>query len=112
MSDVEVAQLENQKQGMEHTIRMRDAAERLQKTADWKLVIGQGFCLHEAARYAQESGDPALSATNRADSLALAQASGHLLRFLNAVRNIGNKAEYDMADLENELVKARNGEED
>lgn len=111
MSDVTVAQLENQKSGMELTIRVRDAAHRLQQNADWKLVIGEGFMLYEAARYAQESGDPALSVENRADSLALAQASGHLKRYLNAIRNIGNKAEYDMADLDAQLVIAQNTEE-
>lgn len=111
MSDVTVAKLENHKKGLEHAIRVRDAAIRLQQNADYKLVIGEGFMLHEAARYAHASGDPMLSANDRADSLALAQASGHLKRYLHVTTLMGDKAEADMPDLDATLVSVMNGED-
>lgn len=111
MSDVTVAKLANHKKGLEHAVRIRDAALRLQTNADFKLVITEGFMLQEAARYAQASGDPMLSATDRADSMAMAQASGHLKRYLHVVVLIGDKSESDLPDLDRELVNASVEEE-
>lgn len=69
------------------------------------------FCVNECARYAQASADPALSANERADALAIAQSAGHLRRFLSVVIQMGNSAENTIADIEAALEEAR-AEED
>lgn len=111
MSDVTLAKLENHKEGLVHAIRLRDAAIRLERNPDYKLLITQGFCLEEAARYAQSSGDPALSAENRADAMAMAQASGHLKRFMHVTKLIGDKSEADLPELDTTIVQYSNNEE-
>jgi hypothetical protein len=112
MSEVTVEQFENHLDGLKETIEFRDAVQRLAKNRDFVKVITNGFMLHEASRYVQASGDPALTAVQRADALAIAQASGHLKRFLSVSIQIGNKAQDDMPELERQLDLARRGVDD
>lgn len=84
-----------------------DAIMRLQSNADFRLVINEGFMLHEAARYAQASGDPALSAVQRQDALNIAQASGHLKRFLSINIQKSNEADTSRAQHEQMLDDLR-----
>lgn len=70
------------------------------------------FCLKECARYVQASGDPALNAESRQDALNIAQAAGHLKRYLSVVIQMGNHAERQMPDLDNAILECMNGGED
>jgi len=88
-------------------INRRQMALRLATNYDFRTLILEGFCLSEAARYVQASSDPALSAESRQDALNLAQASGHLKRFLSVVVQAGAVAERNMPDLEAHLAEER-----
>lgn len=109
MSDVErvVAQLEQHKIEQKTLVSARDAALRLAQNKDFRELILDGFCLHEAARYAQESGDPLLTPAQRQDALNMAQASGHLKRFLSLCIQQGNTAERNIQDADNEIDRVR-----
>ena len=105
-----ITSLENQLSGTKDLVARRDAALRLHDNRDFKLLMVDGFMRDEAARYVQASGDPALSAEDRADSLALAQASGHVKRFLSVVVVMGNQAARDVGALQEALDEERANE--
>ena len=107
----EVTALENQLANVKELIERRRQALRLADNADFRKLILDGFCKEEAARYVQASCDPALQANERADALAMAQASGHLRRFLSVIVQMGNAAEGQIRDLEDAIDEAR-AEED
>lgn len=114
MSDVLVQQqnLEGQiKAAREHVAR-RDMALKLYNIREFKKIIIDEFCGTECARYVQASGDPALSVENRADSLAIAQASGHLRRYLSVLIQMGNQAAREIAECEQALEELRAEDQD
>ena len=106
-SSVTVEQLENQLAANKKLVETRTAAQRLYANADFQNLIVKGFMLNDAARYAQSSGDPALPAAERADALAMAQASGHLKRFLSVQIQMANVAERDIPNIEQAIDEAR-----
>ena len=65
MSEV-INHLEDQLVREKTLVKMRDAALRLADNKDFRDLILNGFCLTEAARYVQESGDPMVPAANPA----------------------------------------------
>ena len=103
----EVAQLELQQKHARKAIERREAVDRLMKNKDFKELILDGFCRDECARYVQESADPLLEPNQREDALNMAQASGHLRRFLGLIYTMGNQAEGSLVSLEEELEVAR-----
>jgi hypothetical protein len=108
MSEVsEVAALEQQHSDAKLLVERRQMALRLSKNRDFRTLILDGFCLHDAARYAQCSADPALNAEQRADSLNMAQASGHLKRFLSLTVQMGAHAERELPNIDQALLEAR-----
>jgi hypothetical protein len=107
----EVAELEFQLQQIKGLQHRREQAERLSKNADFRDLIITGFCRDDAARFAQESGDPTLNAEQRADALGMAQASGHLKRYLMMQIKMGETAERNILDIEEALTEARLEEE-
>lgn len=106
-----VNQLEAQREGNRKQIAARDMALKLNNNREFRKLIIEGFCRDECARYAQLSADPSLKAEERADALALAQAAGHLRRFLSVTIRMGNLAEDQMASLEQAIDEARFDEE-
>lgn len=112
MSEVSVHELEKQKKDLEKALEERELALKLYKNPEFKKLILDTFCTKECARYAQESADPALSPEQRADALAMAQAAGHLRRFLSVKVTLGNQAERLMPELDLNLVEARQEEND
>lgn len=90
----------------------RQMVARLQANRDFRKLILDGFCLVEAARYVQESCDPAMTIENRTDALNMAQASGHLLRFLEVTSAMGAHAERTMKELEDAVAEERAGQDD
>lgn len=103
----EVNQLLKQLEDSKASIVRRDEALKLYKDPLFKKLIIDEFCTTECARYAQASSDPALRPEERADSLAIAQASGHLRRYLSVIVAMGNQAEGMMDRLEAEIEDAR-----
>ena len=107
----EVAALEEQLSGTKDAIERRDRALRLYNNPDFKKLLLDEYCVQECARYAQLSADPALDDRQRADALAIAQAAGHLRRFLSMCIQLGNSAERSIPELEEAIAAAR-AEED
>jgi multidrug resistance efflux pump len=107
MSEVTVQQLETQRESMKQAVEMRQAVQRLTHNVDFRKVITEQFMEKECARYVQASGDPALSERNQKDALAIAQAAGHLKRYLSVLIQMGNAAENELESIDNALDDAR-----
>lgn len=103
----EVIALENQLEASKELIERRRLALRLSENADFRKLILDEFCVKECARYVHTSGDPAIAPNERADALAMAQAAGHLRRFLSVTVQMGAHAERELSNLEEALTEAR-----
>lgn len=106
----QIEELEQQHSDAKVLIERRQRAMRLASNPDFKKLIMEGFCRDDAARYAQASGDPSLDVDERADALNMAQASGHLKRFLSVTIQMGAHAERTMPDLDEAIAEARSEE--
>lgn len=105
MSDIQA--LEQQIAHMREIVAQRDLMVRLSENHDFRKLIIDGFCRDECARFTHLSSDPNLSEQDRADALGSAQAAGHLKRWMNALISMGNRAEQDIIEYENELEELR-----
>lgn len=103
----EVLNLQKQRDDAKEMIEQAETALRLFNNPDFKKLILNEFCINECARYAQSSADPALNTVQRADALAIAQAAGHLRRFLSVKIQMGNQADRQMADLDQAILEAQ-----
>lgn len=105
MSEVEqaVEQLRNYQADQAILVKARDQAIALSTDPNFKKLILDGFCTTEAARYVQESCDPMLAPHMREDALAMAQASGHLKRFLSLTIQIGNTAANNVQQADDQI---------
>lgn len=103
----QVNQLETQRRENDKAIELRELAIKLSTNREFKKLILDGFCLEDCARYVQLSADPSLNAEQRADALGLAQAAGHLRRYLSMLIAQGNRAEHQNAELDAVLDEAR-----
>lgn len=103
----EVNALEHQLNKQREAVKRRDVAIKLSKNPDFKKLILEEFCVQECARYAQSSADPSLDATSRADALGIAQAAGHVRRWLSVTVTMGDVAAGQIEDLENAIIEAR-----
>lgn len=103
--------LEQQLEDAKALVARRNLATKLANNVEFRQLILEGFCLRDSARFAHESSDPALTAEMRADALAMAQAGGHLKRYLSAAFMMGASAEGQMGDIETALEEARQEEE-
>lgn len=99
--------LEQQLEDAKALITRRNMALKLAGNHEFRALILEGFCMRDCARFAQESADPALPPESRADALAMAQAGGHLKRYLSAAFQMGAGAESSLGDLELNLEEAR-----
>lgn len=106
-----VAQLEQQQRNNKVLIERLRMAERLANNRDFKKLILEEFCVNECATYAQNSANPMYDAEQRADCLGIAQAAGHLRRWLQVVRQMGMTAEGQTEELDEMLVEAREYED-
>ena len=99
--------LEEQLKDEKQLIERRDAILRLAKNADFRKIFVEAFFVEECARYARESGDPTLPENVRADALAMAQAAGHVKRFLNVQITMGDQAERKPPEIEQAIEEER-----
>lgn len=107
MSDVTIAQLEIRRDELRKLSDIAEAHDRLVKNKDFKRIILEGFMVEDCARYAQESADPLLEASHRADALALAQAAGHLKRYLQINRAMSYRAVNDINSIDQTIEEMR-----
>lgn len=101
----EIENIQSQIKDLKELVATKDLALKLEKNADFQKLILDEFCEKECARFARMSGDPALSKENREDALALAQAAGHLRRWLSKTVTMGLQAEGDIVDAEETIVE-------
>ena len=106
----EVTALEKQLEEAKVFINRRDLAVKMYNNPEIKKLIIDEFCGSECARYALTSADPALDDRQRADALAIAQAAGHLRRYLSVIVTMGNQSEEMLDRLEAEIEVARQEE--
>lgn len=103
-------QLEQQLVEVQKTAEYGKMVTKLLENREFRKVILEGFCGREAARYVQESADPALTADQRADALAMAQASGHLKRFLDISQRLAEQAKDSVVAIQQAIVESRQEE--
>lgn len=110
--DAKIQQTEVNIADHKHMINLRELVLKLQKNPDFVKLINEEFMVKECARFAQVSGDPALSATDRADAMLIAQSAGCLKRFLSVCVQRGNTAEAQLPQYEAFLdeLRAEGGE--
>ncbi len=104
-------ELEQQLAGAKRIAELGDIAIKLNSNRDFRKLILEEFCVNECARYAQESADPALTPMQRADALAMAQAAGHLRRFLSITILKANTADSQISQIEEAIEEVRAEEE-
>lgn len=103
----DVSALEEHKENLKKLVERRDLAVRLSKNRDFRKLILEEFCVNEAAVYVHNSANPALGPNERADCLGIAQAAGHLKRWLTVVGQMGAQAERDIVQTDQALDDAR-----
>lgn len=111
MDSLEIQALERQREATKRLMAQREAIRRLVQNKDYRSVIVEAFSKEECARYVQESADPLLTAVQRADALALAQASGHLRRWLAIQIQLADSAEDQLVGLDAQIEEARREED-
>lgn len=111
MSETTIAQLEIRREELKAFADTAEAHDRLCRNKDFKKIILDGFMVSDCSRYVQESGDPLLSAENRADALALAQAAGHLKRYLQIQRTMALRAASDIQAIDEAIQEMRDERE-
>jgi hypothetical protein len=97
--------LEQQVKDNRKLVQLKDAALKLNGNREFRALIREEYLVQEAARTVQLSTDPRLNDKQRADALGMAQATGHLKRFLQITEQMGYAAEKDIADCEEQLAE-------
>lgn len=103
----ETEHIQQQIADLQELVERKDLALKLEKSREFKKLILEIFCEKECARFVRNSGDPSISPENRADALAMAQASGHLRRFLSLCVMQGYRAEHEIAQAKQALEELR-----
>ena len=111
LDNAHILELEDQKEKLEAAVARRKQALRLTENKDFRELIMEFYLKDECARLAHISADPALTELQRADAINMAQAAGHLKRFLSICVRMGESAITDLDDLEDRMADARNEEE-
>jgi len=108
MSDIQ--DLEQGIKDAEELIGRRQMALKLSENREFRKLILEDFVVTEAARLVQLSADPALNVQQRADALSMAQATGHLKRYLSMMIQMGYQAERELPQMQNALDELRSVE--
>jgi hypothetical protein len=105
MSDI--IQLEQQLKNAKLLLERKEKALRLAENREFRELILEGFCRDDAARFAQQIGDPALDKKQQEDAASMAAASGHLLRYLRVITQQGDVVGREVADIEAMIEELR-----
>lgn len=99
--------LESQLENCQKLVERRDQLAKLCKNREFKALILEQFMTEDCANYARLSADPALKPENRQDALALAQAAGHLKRWMSVIERMGDQAASQLEDLRQNIDDVR-----
>ena len=106
MSEVTAAELRLLKEDYAKATRRADIAERLAANPDFRELVLNCFMVEDAAHYVRQSADPAMTAEQRADCIALAQSAGHFKRWLSLQTQIATVARRNMDELDQAIIEA------
>lgn len=112
MSEVTLEELKKHRKELKEVVARAQMATKLASNKEFRALIMEEFCIQECARYAQTSADPKLRPEERADALALAQAAGHLRRWLNVIQQMGASAAESLDTVEEMIVEHMRGDSD
>lgn len=107
-----IEELELHRKKLKDSVAYAEDVRKLMGNPLFRKIIMEDFCIQSAARYVQESCDPLLTTEQRADALALAQAGGHLKRWLDITLRMADTSERSILDVDEELEKLRAQPED
>lgn len=108
----EIAEIQQQLDNAKEVVEQKNKIERLMRNHDFKDLIVDGFMRDESARLVGLSADPSLDAKDQRDCLSMAQAGGHLKRYVNVMIQQGYTAEREIPNIEAALEEMRNDGED
>ena len=100
-------QLDQQLRSEKELVELMGCAQRLHANPDFRRLIEDEFLMKEPARLAMMSGDPIINREDREDAMRMAQAAGHLKRFLSATFQRGRAAETNIVSINSELDEVR-----
>ena len=109
MSDI--LDLEQGIKDAEHLIERRNMALKLADNREFRVLFSEGYFKDEAARLVQLSADPSLDLQQRADALNMAQATGHMKRYLSMTVQMGAVADRELPDMRAALEELRAAED-
>jgi hypothetical protein len=110
MSDItaiDISEAEKTIENFKELAEKRKLAMELYNNTAFRKLIVDDYFTQEAARMVQLSADPNMDAAQRADCLAMAQATGHFKRYLSATMQMGFVAERDLPEYESQLAEMR-----
>jgi hypothetical protein len=110
MSLSDIQDLEQGIKDAEILIGRRRMALKLSENLEFRKLILEDYCVTEAARLVQLSADPIMPHNERADALAMAQATGHLKRYLSMMVQMGAHSERELPQLQAQLDEMRSVE--
>jgi len=110
MSLADIQALEQGIKDAEILIGRRQMALRLSENREFRKLILEDYCVTEAARLVQLSADTIMPHNERADALAMAQATGHLKRYLSMMVQMGAHSERELPQLQAQLDEMRSVE--
>lgn len=99
----EVEQMRADQEELKKVVDIADATDRLLQNEDFKKVFLEYFMVEQCARNAQMSCDLNLKELERQACLELAQAAGHVQRFINMVLRRGDSAQQTIRDIDEEI---------
>lgn len=99
--------LERQKVATEADIEFAERAARLMENPDFRHVILDVYCVKEAAAFVHVSADPTVKPDQRADALLMAQATGHLKRWLQVTQLKAEQARDRLPEVEEHIEAIR-----
>jgi hypothetical protein len=100
----QIKQYEDHIEDLEKAIAFRDTLSRLNQNVDFKSAILQEYFINDSARMVHLSADPSLTPLQRTDALNMAQAAGHLKRWLSMQWQLADKAMTDLVEAKENLV--------
>lgn len=90
----------------------REQALRLLNNRDFQSLIMEFYCVKEAARAVQFSGQPGASKDDRQHALEMAQATGHFKRFIDVTVRMGEQAVVELGRYNQEYSELVREEEE
>ncbi|MCF8861594.1 putative structural protein [Agrobacterium phage OLIVR2] len=104
---LEIEGLEYQKKKALEEIAFSERVAVLLRNPDFQKIIMQEYIIDAAANFVASSGDPLLTKEQREDALAMAQAPGHLKRWLQITQTKADNLRDRLPEIDEEIEHLR-----